>query len=346
MSNIYTNQVGADLIFVLNVNLTGIDLVEIEITKPDTTSWNISTTTGVVITDATTGTLTYTTVSGDINQIGTYFCNFFITDAGVRLYSGNSTLSIYDLNEVIIIHERYLNQIKKVLAFPSVDNLLLSDEQIKDYAVWPAMQRYFRKFPIITEASQSINGEISVDFPSIYTFGVVDARIVDVGLVGGVGGSFWDVVAFQSYNNNYITSKTSGAYGKKGYNPSGLIYQRDVERQTLKSQQNMYTTLKTRIDYPNKQLKAYSSITGTLNIAWASYSNKFSDIKYEYLDDVIKLAQAELMLHLANTSAILTDSALEVSINIDYLNSNAKEMISEVVEKWNSIQDILLLHAV
>jgi hypothetical protein len=222
----------------------------------------------------------------------------------------------------------------------------LSNEQIKEYAVWPAMQRYFRKFPIITEATQSINGEAYINFPNAYTFGVVDARIVDIGLVGGVGGSFWDVLAFQSYNNSYIASKTSGAYGKKGYNPSGLIYQRDVQRQTLKSQQNMYTTLKTRVDYSNRRLIAYSSITGTLNIAWASYSNDFSDVKYEYLDDVIKLSQAELMLHLANTSAILTDSALEVNINIDYLNSNAKEIISEITEKWNSIQDILLLHAV
>lgn len=346
MSNIYSNQIGADLIFVLNVDLTGIDLVEIEITRPDATSWNISTTTGVVITDATTGTLTYTTVTGDIEQVGTYFCNFFLTDAGVRLYSGNSTLSIYDLGEVVIIHERYLNQVKKVLAFPSVDTLLLSNEQIKEYAVWPAMQKYFKKFPIITEATQSINGEATINFPSIYTYGVVDARVVDIGLVGGTGGSFWDVLAFQSYNNSYIASKTSGAYGKKGYNPSGLIYQRDVQRQTLKSQQNQYVTLKTRIDYPNRQLKAYSSITGTLNISWASYSNDFSDIRYEYLDDVIKLSQAELMLHLANTSAILTDSALEVSINIDYLNSNAKEIISEVTEKWNSIPDICLLHAV
>lgn len=346
MSNIYSNQVGADLIFVLNVDLTGIDLVEIEITKPDTTSWNISTSTGIVITDAATGTLTYTTVTGDIEQVGTYFCNFFLTDAGVRLYSGNSTLSIYDLGEVVIIHERYLNQVKKVLAFPSVDTLLLSNEQIKEYAVWPAMQRYFRKFPIITEATQSINGEAYINFPNAYTFGVVDARIVDIGLVGGVGGSFWDVLAFQSYNNSYIASKTSGAYGKKGYNPSGLIYQRDVQRQTLKSQQNMYTTLKTRVDYSNRRLIAYSSITGTLNIAWASYSNDFSDVKYEYLDDVIKLSQAELMLHLANTSAILTDSALEVSINIDYLNSNAKEIISEITEKWNQIGEIILLHSV
>jgi hypothetical protein len=246
----------------------------------------------------------------------------------------------------VIIDSQWLGLIKSVLAFPSVDNLLLSDDQIKDYAVFPSLQKYFNKFPIVVEQTQSIVSETFIPFPDDYTFGIVDARTVDVGLIGGVGGSFWDVVAFQSYNNSYIASKTSGAYGKKGYNPSGLVYQRDVQRQTLKSQQNQYVTIKSRVDYPNRQVIAYSSITGTLNISWAKYSDDFDDVQYEYKMDVVKLAQAELMLHLANSSAILVDSNLEVSINIDHLKQSATDMFNEVKERWDAIPTILLLHAV
>jgi hypothetical protein len=245
---------------------------------------------------------------------------------------------------IVSIDSQWLNLIKSVLAYPNVDELLLTDDQIKDYAIYPSLQKYFKKFPIVIEQSQSIIGETNIDFPDDYTYGVVDARIVDVGLIGGVGGSFWDVVAFQSYNNSYIASKTSGAYGKKGYNPSGLIYQRDVQRQTLKSQQNLYTTLKTRVDYANKRLIAYSSITGTLNISWAKYSDDFDDVQYEYRMDVIKLAQAELMLHLANSAAILVDSALDVTINVDHLKQSATDMFAEVKEDWDQIPTIILLH--
>lgn len=345
MSSIYKNQIGAEIYFVLNVDLTGITLVEVEITKPDATVWTLSTASTLVISEAHTGTLSYTTTATtDLDQVGTYFCNFFITDAGTRLYSGSTTLSIYDLGNPIIIHEQYFNLIKAVIGYPDVDSLLLTDEQIKSFALFPSMQKYFNKFPIRVEQTQSINGETTIAFPDDYTFGVLDARTVDVGLIGGVGGSFWDVVAFQSYNNNYTTSKTTGAYGKKGYNPSGLIYQRDVERQTLKSRQNMYATLKTRVDYTNKQLIAYSSITGTLNITWAKYSNDFNDIQYEYKMDVIKLAQAEVMLHLANSAAMLVDSSLEVSINVDHLKQSATDIFSEIKEKWDAIPDIILLH--
>jgi hypothetical protein len=346
MSNIYSNQVGADLNFILNVDLTGISLVEIEITKPDATSWLLSTASGLTITDLLTGTLSYTTVTGDLNIAGTYFCNFFITDAGTRLYSGNSTLSIYKLTDTIIIHERWLDQIKKCIAYPDVDNLLLDDTQIKNFCVFPALHTYFNKFPILSEQTQSINGEVFISFPDDETFGIIDARIVDVGLVGGTGTGFWDIVAFNTYSSPYITSKSTGAYGKKGYNPSGLIYQKDIQRQTLKSQQNMYTTLKTRVDHANKRLIAYSSISGTLNITWAKYSSDFDKVKNEYKLDVVKLAQAELMIHLANSSAILVDSGLEVSINTDYLKSSASELFTEVKEKWDQIPDMILLHMV
>jgi len=247
---------------------------------------------------------------------------------------------------VITITTQELNQVKRVLAFPGVENLLLSDDQIMDYAVFPSMRKYFVKFPIVIEQSQSIIGETIIAFPDDNTFGVVDVRTVDVGLIGGVGGSFWDVVSYQSYNNSYISSKTTGAYGKKGYNPSGLIYQRDVQRQTMKSQQNQYATIKSRVDYPNKRLIAYSSITGTLNISWAKFSDDFDDVKYEYKEDVIKLSQAELMLHLANSAAILVDTGLEVTINTDYLKSSAAEIFTDVAERWAQIPDMILLHQV
>ena len=62
----------------------------------------------------------------------------------------------------IIIDSNWLGQVKKVLAFPGVSNLLLSDDEIKDYCIFPSLQKYFTKFPITEELSQTIINEVLI----------------------------------------------------------------------------------------------------------------------------------------------------------------------------------------
>lgn len=247
---------------------------------------------------------------------------------------------------VVMIDTIWLNQIKKVIASPMIDELLLTDEQIKDLIIFPVLQKYFTKFPIREELQTSINGEMFVPFPDEYTFGVLDCRVVDIGLLPGSGTSFWDLVLFTNTNSMSSSMRSAGAYGLNGYNPSGLLYQRDTERQKFKSQQNQYTTIKSRVDIANKRLIVYSSMTGALNITWAKYSDNFDAVMFERRDDVIKLCQAELLDHLIDAASILSDSGLEITINIDKLSERSSKLKEDVQEKWNSVQDIIFLHAV
>jgi len=247
---------------------------------------------------------------------------------------------------IVTIDDIWLNQIKKIIASPMIDSLLLSDEEIKDLIIFPCLQKYFVKFPIRQEYQGAINGEMIIPFPDDYTFGVLDCRVVDIGLLPGSGTSFWDLILFANTTSVGSSMKGIGAYGVKGYNPSGLLYQRDTERQKFKSQQNAYTTIKSRVDIENKQLIVYSSMTGALNITWAKYSNNFNAVMIERRDDVIKLCQAELLDHLVDSASILSDSGLEITINTEALKSRAQDLKELVQTRWDSIHDILLLHAV
>jgi len=247
---------------------------------------------------------------------------------------------------LVKIDNTYLNQIKKAVGYPDIDKLLLDDDQIRDLIVYRILQDYYTKFPITFEQSASISGEKVLDFPDEFVFGVLDCRVVDVGMLGGVGGTFWDMVASQAISNTYMTNGRSGAYGKNRYNPNGLLHQVDHQRQMLKSRQNQYTTIKSRVDYPNRKLYVYTSSPGKLNVTWAKYSNNFEDVIFERKNDVIDLAQADLMIHLANSAAMLVDSNLEATINVDYLKEMATALKEKVFEKWDAIPDIILLHAV
>ena len=245
----------------------------------------------------------------------------------------------------IIISDDWLALIKKVIAFPKVDELFLTDDEIKAYALFPAVTEYFTKFPIKVPYEQPISDEIWVPFPDEFTLGVTHVAIVDTGLAVGTGTSFWDLVAFQSLGGT-AGAQGAGSFGKRGYNPNSLYQERLLQRMAIKSYQNTYATCKWYIDLPNKQLIAYASSAGTIAITWGKYSNNFEDVRYTRKLEVIQLAQANLLDHLCDITYLLTDSALDQQINVADLRTRATDLREEVITKWSDSTDMVLIHAI
>lgn len=251
----------------------------------------------------------------------------------------------------ILIENKYLNQIKVCLAFPKEDNLLLDDSQIKELCVEPALREYFTKFPIRETQSvyKGTDSSVTVPFPDNYTFGVVDCRMVDVGnTTFGTGSDFWNIVAFNTFGGGNVTTngKYGSAYGQPNYNPNGLLETRELYRNRMKSNQNQYTTIKFIPDFNKREVYVYSNQCGNVNITWTKFSEDFSSVKFQYINDVVDLAKARLMNHFADTAGIITDSNLEITINVDALTSKATELRDKVIEKWSAIPDVIYIHAV
>jgi len=245
----------------------------------------------------------------------------------------------------IIISDDWLAQIKKVIAFPKVDELFLTDNEIKSYSLFPAMQEYFTKFPIKTAYSTPFSDEVHIPFPDEFTLGVTHVAIVDTGLAVGTGTSFWDLVAFQSLGGA-AGAQGAGSFGKRGYNPNSLYQERLLQRMAIKSYQNTYMTAKWRINHQTKELIAYASSAGTLAITWASYSNNFdNDVLYTRKLDVVQLAQANLLDHLCDVSGMIVDSALDQQINVADLRTRATDLRDKIIDKWDDEAiSITLLH--
>ena len=55
----------------------------------------------------------------------------------------------------------------------------------------------------------------------------------------------------------------------------------------------------------------------------------------------IYLAQANLLLHAAQTADLIEDSALEVNVNSSALRDDAKELREAVMEEWKEIPDVI-----
>lgn len=242
----------------------------------------------------------------------------------------------------ISITQDWLNQVKKEVAYPKLETLVLTDDQIKEFAVFPALTQYFIKFPIKTTIEQYNTDLATIPFPDLYTFGLLDCRVVDMGTIGGTGSSFWDILAYQRMG---VLGNTN-VYGRRGLNPNGLYQQRLQLMQAMKSQQNLLVTIKFIVDYPNRQVQVYTSTTGKVNITWAKFSNDFEDVIYQRKFDVIQLAQANLLDHVASVFDKITDGTLDVNINVENLRNRATKLREEILDKWMAFPAVVLLHSV
>ena len=242
----------------------------------------------------------------------------------------------------IDISDEKLQLIKSVQGFP-VENevFLLTDDQIKQFCVEPALRQYFAKFPKIIQTSQNISysEEISVDYYNEDTYGVVDARITHQEYQDIATGGFNSFIYLAAHNQG--TYKKN--FGIKGYNPNSLSQASEFAYQALRSRATIDRAIRIYVDVVNRKIIVFSNRSGKLLISWALYSENFSDVRFNYIQDVIELSQGYLLTHAARTTGMFQNTNMPLSINYDFMNSEGDALITKVNEKWNEIAGILLI---
>lgn len=344
VTRIYKDDIGTEFIFDCGVDITDATATTLTIIKPDETIEVWPAVKHSI--DGNQNYLKYSSISGDLNQAGVYIA---ITSFTFPTWQGKGDPTIFTVwptleSSIIKIHEKYMEEIKDLTAFPIVDNILLSDNQIRHLCIRPALRDYFSKFPIQDVIQQNITGaEVILDFPDDFTYGISDIRIVGSGSGGsnGSGSSFFELVKWQNLGGGF--SQGGGAYGIPGFNPNSILQQKLENLQAHQSMVNQYTTLKYRVEPHNKKVYAYTSGSGKLNVTWAKYSNDFDAVKYDKINDVIMLCKANLLHHLGMSSNMIEDGA-DIDVNSDLLIDTAKELRESVFEKWNEYPDIIVLH--
>jgi hypothetical protein len=247
-----------------------------------------------------------------------------------------------DFAQTAIITDFWLNMIKKPLAYPSEDNIILTDDEIKALCVYPALRDYFVKFPIrsTTEHELTTDADNEIAFPDADTYGVIDARLIGKGTLSGSGNSFWDLVYHQQMG---IVTNRGSSWGIPKYNPGGVKQARSLVRMAAATQDN-YGTTDIRVSEENSQVVMHTNMNGKANITWAKMSSDFEDVRFVYKNDVVKLSSAYLMEHLAQTTGLINTN-LEISIDSSTLRDEAKEMRTEVMERWQEIPSVIIIRS-
>jgi len=237
----------------------------------------------------------------------------------------------------IFISDNSLNQIKKGFGYPllkSESEFLISEEDLKTYVIAPAMEEWFRYFPILQDEAFSISGgsTLSVDMPENF-FGIVDVKFIQQ-TSSNAGGVSLNPFITQS---NIVRSGSSvgggrGMYGTPfDYGYSSIQYDR---RYVYSMQINKNKVWRYTPNYQENTVELYSSVTGNMDILWGLYSNDFDNMAPPHKrQELINYCRAVFKYDIGNIIG-LQDSELPSTIDFDTLRTQGEDEIERLRNKW------------
>lgn len=245
----------------------------------------------------------------------------------------------------VSIEDNIFARIKSVIGYPYIsESLTLDDDQIKEICLVPAFQVYCSKFPIEEIKQYPIAGELALEFPTSTTFGVKDCRVINkiAGNSQYGASNFWQLLAYKQIQGQGKPWNRSGY--STPYNFNGVSDLWDMRRQYFDTNQNRLNTFKYKVDYTNRKLLTYSSLSAMLEVNWASYSYNTQNIKFTLRETFIKLAQYYLLMHFVDVGSLFTpDENTTNRLDVDKLKARADALYEEVKTKFENYPTIVLL---
>lgn len=237
-----------------------------------------------------------------------------------------------------------LQLVKSILAYPCADEILLTDEQVLKYCIYPAMREYFTKFPLLERYQAPMNNYLEVPFPDQFVYGLTECRSTGklFQSTTAVGSSFWQLVLLNKGMGFAGNSFNSYGSNMRGYNPNGLRQETRGYKYVLDTYSND-GTWNYNINKQKKCVEIYATLTCEVAITWARWSNNFEDVEYERRNEVIELAQGYLLQHFAQTIGLTDDGNAEQTLNAVDARTTADALMSRIREKWANMSDIIVM---
>src|SRR5208282_1440973 len=242
----------------------------------------------------------------------------------------------------VIIPDHYYNMILTSVGVPiiSIEDLTggkMSDNDIKNFLIFPAMQLYFRFFPKINIQEYMISTVFSFPFPNDNTFGVRDARL-NTQLIGGG----------MVYNNPFIDelfvqrtlSRSIGKYGtKNSYDFTESKITEMMERQGAMESNKAFTC---RPDPTTRTLSGFTNVIGKLKVSWAEFSQDWNDIRFERRLEVVDLARAYVLRFFGDLRKQVSGGMPAELTGDDFL-AKADKYEEKIIDAWKNFSKVVIL---
>jgi hypothetical protein len=197
-------------------------------------------------------------------------------------------MGIFD--EPVTVPLSIMKRITAALGTPILDlaeDLLIDEEMVKELFIRPAMQLYFTYWPKLLKEETPISQNVNIPFPNDHVYGIAQARVALA-----QNASSWSNSPFLNEIMRRQVSSFS-SYGLTPYGRDPYITQATLIKE--QTEQMSYISLRKAgsftIDTDERCLKGYSNVAGVLIVSWAQYFWDWDKIKFEHIEDVIKMCK-------------------------------------------------------
>lgn len=232
-----------------------------------------------------------------------------------------------------------INRVLAEVGFPIVDydDLKITEKDVLDLFIRPAMQKYFVYHPNLHKTKQNIqqNIKFEIPFPTDDTFGVLATRIALVG-ASDVPPKF---NVFREFRHRTLYGSGRGNLYDNPY------YTRDVrlaEQSANISYINLSRTGNMEVDRTERVLRGFSTVAGELVVTWARSSDKWADVRVEHEGDVVDMAKAYALRYFGMLRSQM-DSNVGVTMNGDVFLSRADSLEEKINEKWENGTKVVVM---
>jgi len=243
----------------------------------------------------------------------------------------------------ITISDTIFNRILKVIGYPiiSFDDLTdgkMTKTDIENFLIYPAMQEYYKWFPLKNNVEYEMNGVYEIPFPTEFVFGVSDSKFLNT----PTGTGLKTLSPIVNGINITVTDNTyANSYGS-AYDYNGLS-RANVDRQTVAyANQSESETFKVVVDERDRVVRGFTNYTGRVLIVWSEYSNDWNDIPFQREQEVIHLAQANVLDFFGDIKNQIAETGTSASISgADFLDK-AESLREAVMEGWKNKTKVVI----
>jgi len=241
--------------------------------------------------------------------------------------------------ENIQISDKDFGEIKKVIGYPVVTtefDYIANAEQIKDYAIAPALHEFYRWFPMkrVLEIRTSSNGlqEIQCDEDVV---GIIGQQFIPASSSFSSGGAMNTGTflgnPFASANQVSSMGQMSRGFGTPfNYEFSNFQYQNRFLQESIEASNNGYYIDYNEID---NKLIVKSLLSGVFYLELAVVDSDVNKIPFRLKPSFIKYAQSLLLDNFVDILG-LSESDLPSTLDIDRLTDKSEKLKEEVLPYW------------
>lgn len=223
--------------------------------------------------------------------------------------------------------------------FITLDELEYSREEILKYMIKPALDEFYKWYPIVTVEQFPVPvANINVPIPP-YVNSVLRAYINPGYPMTGAHQNpitrYFDEVVLSASSRGSFASPSINYNRRQGFSDlqgySTFLLEKAVRQGAI----NHGSRKRIRVELKNGRVIGYSNIQGILEVEWGSASYDWADIPFNRLNEVREFAGAKVLRALGALREQSNDS-LPGTLNYDNFRTKAEEIEKRIVELWQN----------